>query len=135
MPLHWEIHHPEKLIHIVARGPVTLKELEEHFDSLVVADVLSYAKLFDATEADPIYDDHDVLMMGARLSAYTDNFGSGPLAVVGESEKLRETFLRFVNISPSNRPAALFATEPEARAWLAKKAASWDAASHGRRER
>jgi hypothetical protein len=45
MPLRWEIHHAEKLIHIVAEGKVTLKEMEEHFDALVVADVLSYALL------------------------------------------------------------------------------------------
>lgn len=57
MPLRWEILHAERLIHIVAEGKVTLKEMEAHFDALVVADVLSYAKLFDATRAEPIYDD------------------------------------------------------------------------------
>jgi len=67
MPLRWEILHPERLIHIVAEGPVTLKEMEDHFDALVVADVLSYAKLFDATLADPVYSDDDVMTMGARL--------------------------------------------------------------------
>lgn len=82
MPLRWEILHPQKLIHIVAEGPVTLKEMEEHFDALVVANVLAYAKLFDATNAQPVYGDDDVLAMGARLSAYTATMPSGPLAVV-----------------------------------------------------
>ncbi|MGQ0581485.1 MAG: hypothetical protein ACT4O6_06085 [Reyranella sp.] len=119
MPLRWEILHSEKLIHIVAEGPVTLKEMEDHFDALVVADVLSYAKLFDATLANPVYSDDDVMTMGARLSAYTATMASGPLAVVGLSGKVAVAFKRFVNVSPSKRPAKLFKTEAEARAWLA----------------
>ena len=122
MPLRWEILHQQRLIHIVAERTVTLKEMEEHFDALVVANALPYAKLFDATHADPLYTDDDVMAMGARLSAYTANFASGPLAVVGLSDAVRTTFKRFVNISPSKRPAALFKTEAEARAWLAKQA-------------
>ena len=71
MPLRWEIHHEQRLVHIVADGPVTLKELEDHFDAIMVADAMPYAKLFDATRAEPIYTDADVMTMGARLSAYT----------------------------------------------------------------
>lgn len=122
MPLRWEILHPQKLVHIVAEGPVTLKEMEEHFDAILVADAMPYAKLFDASRIEPIYDDHDVLMMGARLSAYTATVASGPLAVVGQSDELQLAFRRFVNVSPSKRPAALFGSEPEARAWLAARA-------------
>lgn len=121
MPLRWEILHPQKLIHIVAEGPVALKDMEEHFDALVVANVLSYAKLFDASRVEPEYDDHDVMMMGARLSTYVANYESGPLAIIGQGPALEEAFARFTNISPSKRPAALFATEREARAWLESK--------------
>jgi len=124
MPLRWEILHPEKLIHVIAEGEVTLKEMEAHFDALVVANALAYSKLFDATRVKPIYDDADVMAMGARLSAYTEHFPSGPLAVVGRDESVVLTFKRFVNISPSKRPAALFSPEKKARAWLAKQAAS-----------
>ena len=122
MPLRWEILHQQKLVHIVAEGTVTLKEMEAHFDALVVAEALRYSKLFDASRADPIYTDEDVMTMGARLSAYTANFENGPLAVIGLSDAVRATFRRFVNISPSKRPAALFKTEAEARAWLAEQA-------------
>jgi hypothetical protein len=121
MPLRWEILHPERLVHIVAEGPVTLKEMEEHFDTLVAAEALPYAKLFDATNAEPLYSDDDVMPMGARLSAYTANFKSGPLAVIGLTNDVRSTFKRFVNISPSKRPAKIFKTETEARAWLAEQ--------------
>jgi hypothetical protein len=122
MPLRWEILHAQKLVHIVAEGPVTRQELEEHFDAIVVADAMPYAKLFDATLAEPRYDDDDVMLMGARLSAYTATLESGPLAVVGQDPAVRTAFSRFVNISPSKRPAAMFKTEAEARAWLATQA-------------
>ncbi|NQW52949.1 MAG: STAS/SEC14 domain-containing protein [Rhodospirillales bacterium] len=126
MPLRWEILHSEKLIHVVAEGEVTLKEMEAHFDALVVADALAYSKLFDATLLNPVYDDADVMAMGARLSAYTSHFPSGPLAVVGRDESVVMAFRRFVNISPSDRPAAIFKTEAKARAWLATQARPGD---------
>lgn len=119
MPLRWEIHHEQRLVHIVAEGPVTLKEMEAHFDAILVADAMPYAKLFDAARAEPIYSDADVMTMGARLSAYTATVASGPLAVVGLSDAVELTYKRFINISPSRRPARLFKTEAEARAWLA----------------
>ena len=122
MPLRWEILHSEKLVHIVAEGPVTLKEMEAHFDAIMVADAMPYAKLFDATHAEPIYSDADVMAMGARLSAYTATVASGPLAVVGLSDEVETTYRRFINVSPSNRPARLFKTEAEARTWLATQA-------------
>jgi len=123
MPLHWQILPEQKLVHIVADGPITLQDMEAHFDAIVVADAMPYAKLFDATRAAPVYDDKDVLLMGARLSAYTATLESGPLAVIGTSDALQVAFARFVNISPSQRPAKLFKTEAEARAWLAAQTA------------
>jgi hypothetical protein len=119
MPLRWVIDHPERFTQIAADGPVTLKEMEEHFDAIAVAEALGYAKLFDASRLEPIYSDADVMAMGARLSAYTATMESGPLAVVGQSETAIDAFRRFVNISPSKRPAQFFTTEHEARAWLA----------------
>jgi hypothetical protein len=122
MPVRWKIFHPEKFVHIVAEGRVTIEEMERHFDGIMVEDAMGYAKLFDATTAVLIYADEDVLRMGARLSAYTANLPSGPLAVVGESEEVLITFRRFVNISPSRRPAKFFKTEAQARAWLTEQA-------------
>ena len=121
MPLRWEILHSEKLVHIVGDGLVVPKDLEQHFDALVVANALGYRKLFDARNVQPVYDDDDMMRMGARLSAYTANFPSGPLAVIGGGSDIRSTFMRFINVSPSKRPAKLFKTEAEARAWLAEQ--------------
>lgn len=118
MPLHVEIFHSRSFVHVVADGLVTLKEMEAHFDQLMVDNALGYAKLFDATNLVPVYDEQDVLAMGARLSAYTANFDSGPLAVVGKEEVVVGAFRRFVNISPSKRPARILPTKEKALAWL-----------------
>ncbi len=48
MPFRWEILHPKRMVHVVAEGVCTVKEMEAHFDALVVADAMPYAKLFDA---------------------------------------------------------------------------------------
>ncbi len=129
MPLSWNIFHDQKLVHIVCDGVVTRQDLEAHFDAIVVADAMSYAKLFDASRAVPTYDENDVLLMGARLSAYAATLEAGPLAVVGQGDPLKITFRRFVNVSPSKRPAAFFATEAEARAWLKEQVAKRSAAA------
>jgi hypothetical protein len=134
VPLAIEIFHDRKFVRIVASGAVTLREMEEHFDTLVVANALPYAKLFDASMLRPVYDDHDALMMGARLSAYTDHYDSGPLAVVGRASDVREAFARFVNLSPSTRLAAFFASEEEALKWLQAQGTVARGARRGRWE-
>jgi hypothetical protein len=121
MPLKWTIDHSNEFVHIVvADGPLTLQDMEEHFDAIAVADAMGYAKLFDATRFQPVYSDDDVMAMGARLSAYTATMESGPLAVVGTDPALEVAFRRFINVSPARRPTALFRTEAAARAWLVK---------------
>jgi hypothetical protein len=122
MPLRWTIDHPNRFVLIVGDGPVGVADLEGHFDAIAAAEAMGYAKLFDATRTEPIYGDDDVMQMGARLSAYTAEMESGPLAVVGVSAETAEAFQRFVNVSPSRRPAGFFASEREARAWLALQA-------------
>jgi hypothetical protein len=125
MPLRWEIDHDRQFVHIVVEdGPLVLKDMEEHFDAIALANAMGYAKLFDATRFQPVYSDQDVMAMGARLSAYTATLESGPLAVVGTDPALEVAFRRFINVSPAKRPTKLFKTEKKARAWLAKQAAA-----------
>ena len=123
MPVRVEVQHPERLVKVVLEGPVRLKDMEEHFDKIVLENAMGYAKLVDCTRAEPIYSDDDVMTMGARLSAYAATMEAGPLAVFGKKDDIVLAFARFINISRSPRPAGLFKTEAQARAWLAKQAA------------
>lgn len=117
MPLTIDIDHEKKLVHVVAEGPTTLADMEQHFDKLVLEDVLSYAKIFDATHLVPVYSEHDMYMLGARLSAYADK-ESGPLAVIGTKNEVLVAARRFFNLSSSSRPAKIFPDVSKARAWL-----------------
>ena len=121
MPLRWEILHAEKLVYLVADGTVTLKDLEEHFDAVLVADAMPYAHLFNAINCQPVYSDADVMTMAARVSAYASIVKSGPLAVVTLSDDVEDTFKRFINFSSRKRPTRMFRTEAKARAWLAQQ--------------
>jgi hypothetical protein len=77
--------------------------MEEHFDALAVADMLQYGKRFNATEADPIYTDHDVMAMGAGLSAHTATLKSGPLAAALRSSQRRSVTLLSAQSAPMAR--------------------------------
>jgi hypothetical protein len=118
MPLCWEITHADKLITIVGEGVVTLKDVEVYLDAIVTADAMPYAKLFDASKVVPEHDDHDLMMLGARMSAYSSTLKGGPLAFVVASQATRETVERYINLSKANRPVAIFATATEARGWI-----------------
>jgi hypothetical protein len=118
MPIRWEILQPEKLLLVTGEGTVTLKDVEVYLDEIVTAGAMPYAKLFDATRIDPKYDDHDVMMLGARMSAYRATLKGGPLAFVVTGGPTYEAIQRYINLAPAERAVAVFKTVPEARAWL-----------------
>ncbi len=119
MPLRWEISHADKLIVIIGTGDVTLKDVEVYLDDIVTAGAMPYAKIFDATDVIPKHNDHDIMMLGARISAYTGTLKGGPLAFVSTSQVTRNTIDRYINLSAkAERPAAVFATRKQARAWI-----------------
>lgn len=118
MPLRWEILHPEKLVLITGDGVVTLKDVEVYLDDIVTAGAMPYGKLFDATTVVPAHDDHDVMMLGARMSAYSSTLIGGPLAFVTVDTATTTIIERYINLTPAKRPVGVFKTVKEARAWL-----------------
>ena len=119
MAIRWEALHPERLLLVTGEGTVTLKDVEVYLDEIVTAGAMPYAKLFDATKVDPKYDDHDIMMLGARMSAYRATLKGGPLAFVVASGPTYEAVHRYINLTPAERAVAVFQTVDEARAWLA----------------
>ena len=122
MPLRWDIDHPEKLVRVTGEGTVTLKDVELYLDQIVTAGAMPYAKLFDAIKVDPKYDDHDLMMLGARMSAYRATLKSGPLAFVVAGGPTYEAIQRYINLTPAERAVAVFPTVDKARAWLEAQA-------------
>jgi hypothetical protein len=124
MPLKWEISHEKRLVTIIAEGHVPLEELEEHYDALVVADALTYARLFDNRKLAPKFSsDEDFMRLGARMSAYLGEFKFGPIAFVVASKEVRELVQRCLNLAPADRPMKIFTSEVRARRWLERQSA------------
>jgi len=119
MPLRWEISHADKLVVISGTGDVFLKDVEAYLDDIVTVDAMPYAKIFDATDLIPKYNDHDVLMLGARMSAYSGTLKGGPLAFVSTNQATREAIERYINLAANaERPTTMFATRKQALAWI-----------------
>jgi len=118
MPIRWEILHPEKRVHVVGEDIVTLQHVETYLDAIVTAGAMSYGKLFDATKVVPQYDDHDILMLGARFSAYRSTLECGPLVFVVNGDSVLETIKKYINLAAAERPVAVFRTIGKARLWL-----------------
>jgi hypothetical protein len=118
MPITWTISASDRLVSARAEDLVTLQDVEALLDDIVVQDALSFRKLFDARKAAGKYDDKDVLMLGARISAYKSLNLTGAAAIVVETQHQYDAALRFANIGQAKRAIRVFFTPEEARAWL-----------------
>ena len=118
MPVEFTIDHAARFVEARAHGIVTLLELEPFMDAVVVQEALGYRKLFDGREAIGKYTSDDVMMLGARISAYATMGPRGPLALVAATGDGLEVASRFLNLGKNDRAAKVFLTLEEARKWL-----------------
>jgi hypothetical protein len=120
VPITWKILAEERLVDARADGPVTLQNIIDYLDGVVVANAQPYAKLFDAGTMELNLTDDEIMQLGARMSAYSSAFAeAGPLAFVASTLVVEGFAKRFLNVSSVRRPAKLFKTVEQARAWLA----------------
>ena len=75
MPFKWHIAHDERLVRATAEGVLTLPDIQDYLDDVVINNAGPYAKLVEMGSATVQASDHDMLMLGARMSAY---FASAP---------------------------------------------------------
>lgn len=123
MPIAWKIIDAEQMVVARADGPVMLQDIVDYLDAVVVANAQPYAKLFDAGTMELKLNDEEVMLLGARMSAYSGAYGeAGPLAFVATTLAVEGFAKRFLNVSSVRRPAKLFKTAEQAKAWLASLA-------------
>ena len=122
MPLRYTIDHDQRLVHVQTEGIVLLAEILDYLDATAVKEAMPYAKLFDASGGDFVLSDADVMVLGARVSAYAAMEPRGPVALVVGSDKTDGLARRFANLGGAKRPAKVFRDAREARAWLADEA-------------
>ena len=118
MPITWTISPIDRFVSAHGHGVVTLQDVEALLDDIVVKEALAYRKLFDGRDAVGKYDDKDVLLLGARISAYNSLNLTGAAAIVVGSQEQYDVALRFANIGKAKRPVRVFFSLDEARAWL-----------------
>ena len=118
LPVDFKIDHTKRFVWVRAHGVVLLREILDYFDALVVEDAMPYPKLFDARDAKPELSDDDVMVLGARVSAYAAFDPRGPVAAVAVTREAGDILQRFMNLGGAQRPMRLFATVDEAQAWL-----------------
>ena len=119
MPFKWHIAHGERLVRATAEGVLTLPDIQDYLDDVVINNAGPYAKLVEMGSATVQASDHDMLMLGARMRAYFASAPAGPVAFVVSDPANLEYVVRFINLSSGSRPAEIFRTAAEATAWLA----------------
>ena len=117
MPIRYSIDHQRRLVLARAEGEIALGDIEEFTDAVMVENAMPYRKLFDGRGSYGKYDDHDLMQLGARISAYASVERRGALAIVPPEEYV-DLARRFVNLGKSGRPAAVFLDPEEALEWL-----------------
>ncbi len=118
VPLRWKIDPADRSVEAVATGHLSLQDVERYFDDLMVSGAFPYAKLFDATRVTSTVSDSDMMLLGARMSAYKGLGPLGSLAIVTPTSALRAQAMLFSALAPADRPLKIFKTVAAARKWL-----------------
>lgn len=117
MPIKVKIDHARRYAEAVAEGEVSLEDIEEFLDAVIVADALPYRKLFDGRAAYGKYTDEEVMRLAARLSAYASMGRRGAVALVAAVQHY-ELATRVLNLDRRDEPGRAFIDLDEARRWL-----------------
>ena len=120
MPVHFTIDHDKRHVEARAEGETGLEDIEKFLDAIVLQGALPYRKLFDGRLSIAKYDDHDLMMLGARMSAYASNLEPrGAAAFIVPDEAASDLAKRFINLAKVKHPVRIFLSEDDARKWLA----------------
>jgi|tagenome__1003787_1003787.scaffolds.fasta_scaffold19119050_1 hypothetical protein len=118
LPVEFEIDHQKRFVYARTEGVVVLQEILDYFDAVTLQNAASYPKLFDAREGTPQLSDDDVMVLGARVSAYAAFDPRGAVAAVATTDEARDGVRRYMNFAGAQRAMRLFASIEDARAWL-----------------
>lgn len=117
MPIKVKFDHARRYVEAVAEGEVSLEDVEEFLDAVMVAEALTYRKLFDGRGSYGKYTDEDVMRLAARLSAYASMGRRGAVALVTPVQYF-ELATRVLNLDRRDAPGRAFVDLDEARRWL-----------------
>jgi len=102
----------------VCNGDVSLQDIEQYLDAVVVAGTMPYRKLFDGTKGDSVMTDEQMMALGARIRAYHGLGAMGALAIVVVTEHTHGLARLFGALAAADRPIKIFRDSRAARRWL-----------------
>jgi hypothetical protein len=118
MPFTFNIDHDKRFVDVSGSGDMVLQDIIEYFDALVTGGGMPYRKLIDLRGVTPNISDDDMMVLGARVSAYANLEPRGPIAVVSNASESDIFVRRFMNLGGAKRPMRLFTSIDAARHWL-----------------
>ncbi len=118
MSVTWSISHPSRIVLAVARDGVSLQDMQDYLDAVVVEGALAYRKIFDVTHGAFDLSDQEMMALGARIRAYAATSKLGPLAIVAASASSYERARMYMTLASADRPMQLFSELHLARKWL-----------------
>lgn len=120
MAMHFNIDHARRYVDVRGSGEMVLQDVIEYLDALVTENGMPYRKLIDLRGVVPKMTDDDIMVLGARVSAYAHLEPRGPIAVVSTAHESDLFIRRFMNLGGAKRPMRLFTSIDEARRWLSE---------------
>jgi hypothetical protein len=118
VPVDFDIDHEKRFVYARTHGVIVLQDILDYFDAVTIQNAASYPKLFDAREGEPQLSDDDLMVLGARVSAYAAFDPRGAVAAVATTVEARNNLRRYMNFAGARRQMRLFTDIEDARAWL-----------------
>jgi hypothetical protein len=118
MAVYFKIDHAKRFVDVHGSGDMTIDDVTNYFDALVTDGGMPYRKLIDMRGVSPRISDDEMMLLGARVSAYANMEPRGPIAVVSSADDSDIFVRRFMNLGGAKRPMRLFSSLDEARQWL-----------------
>jgi hypothetical protein len=118
MPLTFKIDHEKRFVNVYTEGVVTLDDVLQYYEGIVVQEAMQYPKLFDASTCEMRLSDEDLMTLGAWVSAYSQHDPRGPIAILCTTEHNENTMRRYMNLGGAKRAAKMFRSKTRALKWL-----------------
>lgn len=121
MAVHFDIDYVAQKVEAHATGTVSASDVLEYLEKVAEAGAMSFAKLFDVSQAKTTMSIEELKALGTWVRTYSmDGRGPvGPLAIVVSSGTNLDAAY-FADAAGFNRPLRIFRDQGEARTWLAQ---------------
>lgn len=118
MPIHLDVFHPNRIVVVVARGPITTEETLRTIQEFVEKGMVHYRKIIDISLGRSQMDPELVEKVAAFVRAAPQGAKRGPLAFVVDRIEGNPMAQYFAELTESERPVKVFTSLSEARRWL-----------------